>query len=226
MKLDAWALVFVALCPLRAWSFSLRLPRSGVRLVCDERKLCRRKVSEIGSDFGESPSFSDVERPMAFTSYMSTLSTLNDALAEAMEGCLRGLKGEASSSSSEDSSDGVDCGASVDLCLLSFSSSYQRVVDYPLLVQQVLDIAASRGVAVRNVMGSTARGVLGEGRSSLEQEDEPALTMTMARLPSVKLAPFSISEDDLPDANQVLDREALDRIQSKLSGASSARGRR
>lgn len=46
------------------------------------------------------------------------------------------------------------------------------------------------------VLGSSAAGVIGNGQ---ELEEKPGLSVTAALLPDVKIRPFSIQEEDLPD---------------------------
>ncbi len=48
----------------------------------------------------------------------------------------------------------------------------------------------------RVVLGSSAAGVIGDGQ---EREEKPGLSVTAAILPGVKIRPFSVQDDELPD---------------------------
>lgn len=78
-----------------------------------------------------------------------------------------------------------------DLGLLFVSSYFrQEVVDLWPMLQKELPI--------RHLLGCTAGGVIGGGN---EVEMQPALSLTVAELPNVKIVPFQIQQAKIPDAD-------------------------
>ncbi len=78
-----------------------------------------------------------------------------------------------------------------DLGLLFVSPKFrQELVDlWPLL---------RRELPIRNLIGCTGGGVIGAGK---EVEDRTALSLTCAQLPNVKLQPFSLKQEELPESD-------------------------
>lgn len=113
---------------------------------------------------------------MQWVSALSTRPSLEAALKEVVEQAQQGLQGQA------------DLG----LVFISsaFASEYSRLM--PLL-QELLPAAA--------IVGCGGGGVIGMNRSGITEEVEgsPAISLSLARLPGVKVKTFHIAAEALPD---------------------------
>ncbi|MGK7909216.1 MAG: FIST N-terminal domain-containing protein [Synechococcus sp.] len=93
---------------------------------------------------------------------------------------------------------GTSDGGSPDLAILfvsaAFASDYSRIP--PLLQQQLPNTA---------IVGCSGGGIVG---NSSEVENQAAISLSLAKLPGVKVQPFHLSEDDLPDLDSPPDRWA------------------
>ncbi len=83
--------------------------------------------------------------------------------------------------------------APVDLGLVfisaAFASEYSRLM--PLLEEKLPSVA---------LIGCSGGGVVGMSKTGVQEiEDEPALSLTLASLPGVKVRTFHLEADDLPD---------------------------
>ena len=113
---------------------------------------------------------------MQWVSALSTRPSLESALKEVIEQADRLLEGPA------------------DLGLIfissAFASEYSRLM--PLL-EEMLPMAA--------IVGCGGGGVIGTNRSGVTQEAEgsPAVSLSLARLPGVKVTTFHVSAEQLPD---------------------------
>ncbi|WP_333467976.1 FIST signal transduction protein [Microcoleus sp. herbarium12] len=113
---------------------------------------------------------------MQWVSALSTRPSLESALREVVEQADRELDGPA------------------DLALIfissAFASEYSRLM--PLL-QELLPVAA--------ILGCGGGGVIGTNRGGLTEEVEgsPAVSLSLARLPSVNIRTFHVSGEELPD---------------------------
>ena len=112
---------------------------------------------------------------MQWVNALSTQPSLEAALAEVAEKARAQLQ--------------LEAGEKADLGVLfvssAFTSEYSRVI--PLLEQA--DIA-------QVWVGCSGGGIVGNGR---EIEDEPAISLTLAKLPDVEIQPFHLTAEDLPD---------------------------
>ena len=72
----------------------------------------------------------------------------------------------------------------------AFASEYSRLL--PLLREKLPGVVIV-GCSGGGIVGTTARG------KTREVEGEPALSLTLAHLPGVKITPFYVSASDLPD---------------------------
>lgn len=84
---------------------------------------------------------------------------------------------------------GVLGGGAVDLAVVFVSPHHQEY--YSALPAQL-----NRRFGSRVLIGCSAAGVIGGGR---EVEQQPALSLTLARLPEVEIRPFHLIHRDLPD---------------------------
>ncbi|MEG3859010.1 FIST N-terminal domain-containing protein [Microcoleus sp. herbarium12] len=118
----------------------------------------------------------DKSNQMQWVSALSTRPSLESALREVVEQADRELDGPA------------------DLALIfissAFASEYSRLM--PLL-QELLPVAA--------ILGCGGGGVIGTNRGGLTEEVEgsPAVSLSLARLPSVNIRTFHVSGEELPD---------------------------
>ena len=116
------------------------------------------------------------QNQMQWVSALSTRPSLESALKEVIEQADRLLEGPA------------------DLGLIfissAFASEYSRLM--PLL-EEMLPMAA--------IVGCGGGGVIGTNRSGVTQEAEgsPAVSLSLARLPGVKVTTFHVSAEQLPD---------------------------
>ena len=116
------------------------------------------------------------QNQMQWVSALSTRPSLESALKEVIEQAERLLEGPA------------------DLGLIfissAFASEYSRLM--PLL-EEMLPMAA--------IVGCGGGGVIGTNRSGVTQEAEgsPAVSLSLARLPGVKVTTFHVSAEQLPD---------------------------
>jgi small ligand-binding sensory domain FIST len=116
------------------------------------------------------------QNQMQWVSTLSTRPSLESALKEVIEQADRLLEGPA------------------DLGLIfissAFASEYSRLM--PLL-EEMLPMAA--------IVGCGGGGVIGTNRSGVTQEAEgsPAVSLSLARLPGVKVTTFHVSAEQLPD---------------------------
>ena len=118
----------------------------------------------------------DKPNQMQWVSALSTRPSLESALREVVEQADRELDGPA------------------DLALIfissAFASEYSRLM--PLL-QELLPVAA--------ILGCGGGGVIGTNRGGITEEVEgaPAVSLSLARLPSVNVRTFHVSGEELPD---------------------------
>jgi small ligand-binding sensory domain FIST len=78
----------------------------------------------------------------------------------------------------------------------SFTSEYPRLL--PLLNERL---------EVAHIIGCGGNGIIGQAfGTTSEIEEEPALALTLAHLPGVKLQTFQLMSDDLPDPDSAPDR--------------------
>ena len=118
----------------------------------------------------------DKPNQMQWVSALSTRPSLESALREVVEQADRQLDGPA------------------DLALIfissAFASEYSRQM--PLL-QELLPVAA--------ILGCGGGGVIGTNRGGITEEVEgaPAVSLSLARLPSVNVRTFHVSGEELPD---------------------------
>jgi small ligand-binding sensory domain FIST len=116
------------------------------------------------------------QNQMQWVSALSTRPSLESALKEVIEQADRSLEGPA------------------DLGLIfissAFASEYSRLM--PLL-EEMLPMAA--------IVGCGGGGVIGTNRSGVTQEAEgsPAVSLSLARLPGVKVTTFHVRAEQLPD---------------------------
>lgn len=116
------------------------------------------------------------QNQMQWVSTLSTRPSLESALKEVVEQASRSLEGQA------------------DLGLIfissAFASEYSRLM--PLL-EEILPIPA--------IVGCGGGGVIGTNRGGITEEAEgsPAVSLSLARLPGVKVTTFHVSGEQLPD---------------------------
>jgi len=114
--------------------------------------------------------------PMKWVSSLSTRPSLEAAVAEVVQKSQAALQ------------------AKPDLGFVfissAFASDYARLM--PLLREQLLDLP---------LIGCSGGGVVGVGADGQAQEveGEPGLSLTLATLPGVKIQPFHLAADELPD---------------------------
>jgi small ligand-binding sensory domain FIST len=109
---------------------------------------------------------------MRFFEALSTEGESSVAIAEVCSGAAREFEGEAP-----------------DLGFLFFSSHHAEAAE--MLAEE---IAACTGV--RHLLGCMGESIIGGGR---ELEDTPSLTLWLARLPDVRIAPYSVACCQTPD---------------------------
>jgi small ligand-binding sensory domain FIST len=116
------------------------------------------------------------QNQMQWVSTLSTRPSLESALKEVVEQAERSLEGPA------------------DLGLIfissAFASEYSRLM--PLL-EEMLPMAAIVGCGGGGIIGTNRRGF------TEEVEGSPAVSLSLARLPGVKVTTFHVSAEELPD---------------------------
>lgn len=160
------------------WRRSFATPRR-------QRPLCTASAPQPSSD--PSPSIS-------FSTAASSAPTLNAALAEALSRALAKL----------------GPGGPPNLALIFVSVRYSLSKIGPS-GRDSIDLVVPRLRALvpelKAIFGCTTDGVIGSGQLSdvVELQDMPALSVTLARLPRIKVTPFHVMPDDLPnpDARQL-----------------------
>ena len=111
-------------------------------------------------------------RPMKWASAISQQVRLESALKECAEG-VRTQLGE----------------APVDFAALFVSDNFAG------RYEEAHALLADR-LAVKTLIGASGGGVIGDGQ---EVEHRPAVSLVAARLPKVRVRPFSVQDEDLPD---------------------------
>jgi small ligand-binding sensory domain FIST len=114
--------------------------------------------------------------PMQWTNALSTRPSLEAAVAEVVEGVRRSMSGIP------------------DMGIFFISSAYAS--DYPRLLPLILE-----KLSIPVLIGCGGGGIVGmtSEHRILEVEGDPALSLSVASLPDVKVTPFHISADKLPD---------------------------
>lgn len=115
---------------------------------------------------------------MQWINALSTRPSLEAALSEVVERTTASLSGD------------VDIG--IVFISAAFSSDYPRLL--PLLLDK-LALPLAIGCGGSGIIGMDDRGEV------REVEDEPALSLTVAKLPGIQLTPFHLASDRLPDSD-------------------------
>lgn len=109
---------------------------------------------------------------MKWFSALSDAKTLPQALQDTIAAVREGLNGEAP-----------------DLCLVFVSSEFRSAYE-------TIPLALQTALSPRTLIGCSGGGIIGAGR---EVEHEPALALSAAILPEVRLTPFRLADGSLPD---------------------------
>lgn len=133
----------------------------------------------------------------SISSAVSCAATLTDALTEAASRSLAQLSP----------------GRPPDLAVVHVSSRYAASNSVGVSGRHSIDLVVPRlrGLlpSLTHILGCTVDGVIGddgEGDGTVEVEHAPALSVTLLRLPGVRITPFHILADDLPSPDDLQDR--------------------
>ena len=164
--------------------------------VCRTTYKQRQALKNAGPLFAASSSSEASVSPQAISSGYSTTGDLTKAIQEATELALQSLP-EADETSK------------IDLAVISVSSLYDGTFSPSIVVPSLLDVAASFGAGIQNVIGSSAGGVVSslvniepeatEACIPVEIEGSLGVSVTLFMLPDVELKTFHVLGDDVPD---------------------------